>query len=312
VNANYGNFIDSLAEVKAVTGGKGRGVTMFERIISIDWSGAAEETDRVDLRVAVWDKDSGVCRIKLPPAGGRTRSWRRDECRQYIRDSLVDRTRALIGMDFGFGLPWGSDRVIFGASGWRDMLRRVGQLYSVSRTARATAQVINSMEQFGGHGPFRFNDSRADFRFYLANDIAYFRLTELAAPQAISQWYLGSGGTVGFHTITGLSAIDWLIGLRERGESRFAIWPFESFTPEEHVVVETYPAICPRCPIGPECRGGDEEDAWRVLKMLVARNEQGTLAELFEIPEQRFGRVCGIDFKMQIDFEGWILGIKHR
>ena len=37
----------------------------------------------------------------------------------------------------------------------------------------------------------------------------------MIAPQGISQWYLGSGGTVGFHTISGLSAIDYILACPE-------------------------------------------------------------------------------------------------
>lgn len=285
---------------------------MFERIISIDWSGARSETKRVALRIAVWEKASGECHIQLPPSSRKTRSWRRHDCREFLRHTLQEQKRTLIGMDFGFGLPWGADSAIFNVDGWREMLRRIGQEYAAAGTARAAAQTINSMEHLKGSGPYRFNESRTDFRFYLTNGVAYYRLTELAAPQAISQWYLGSGGTVGFHTITGLSAIDWLINLREKNELRFAVWPFEEVKGDEHVLVETYPAICPKCEIGPDCKGDDEHDAWKVLKMLVERNEQDTLGELFEIEEQRFGRISGIDFKTQIGFEGWILGMSNR
>jgi hypothetical protein len=134
-------------------------------------------------------------------------------------------------MDFGFSLPWGSDKAVFQVSGWRELIRQIGRVYSRAGTARAAAQTINALPHLNGHGPYRFNDSRTDFQFYLANDVAYYRLTELAAPQAISQWYLGSGGTVGFHTITGLSALDWLISLREKGDLNFAVWPFEGVAP---------------------------------------------------------------------------------
>lgn len=284
---------------------------MFDRIISIDWSGAGAEAERVALRIAVWDKESKNCRIELPPGGGTTRSWRRSECREFLQRTLSDAKRTLVGMDFGFGLPWGSDKAIFQVRGWREMIRQIGQVYSKAGTARAAAQTINAFQHLNGHGPYRFNESRTDFRFYLANDVAYYRLTELAAPQAISQWYLGSGGTVGFHTITGLSAIDWLVSLRENGELKFAVWPFEEVSPNQSVLVETYPAICPKCPDDSKCKGDDEKDAWKVLQMLVERNSNGTLIELFDVPERHFGRVTGVDFKTQVDFEGWILGMRN-
>ena len=64
-------------------------------------------------------------------------------------------------MDFGFSLPWGSDKAIFKVRGWREMIRRIGEIYAANGTARAAAQVINGMEHLNGHGPYRFN---ADLR----------------------------------------------------------------------------------------------------------------------------------------------------
>ena len=152
---------------------------MFEHIVSIDWSGAGAEVERVSLRIAVWEKDSGLCRIQLPPASGTTRSWRRSECRDYLRQVLSEDKRTLVGMDFGFSLPWGSDKVIFKVRGWREMIRRIGEIYAANGTARAAAQVINGMDHLNGHGPYRFNESRTHFRFYLDHGVAYYRLTEL-------------------------------------------------------------------------------------------------------------------------------------
>jgi hypothetical protein len=283
---------------------------MFDRIVSIDWSGAGSEEERVSLRIAVWEKDGDCCRIRLPPASGTTRKWRRSECRDYLRQVLSDAKRTLVGMDFGFGLPWGSEIAIFRVRGWREMIKSIGQLYEVNGTARAAAQVINSMPHLNGHGPYRFNDSRTDYRFYLDNGVPYYRLTELAAPQAISQWYMGSGGTVAFHTITGLAAIDWLISLRHKDGLRFAVWPFEEVEPNQNVLVETYPAICPKCAHDPSCHGGDEIDAWRVLQMIVAKQRDRTLTNLFEIREQPFGRIAGVNPRDQIRFEGSIFGLQ--
>ena len=105
------------------------------------------------------------------------------------------------------------------------MLGVISNLYTEEGTARSVAQRVNASPSFGGHGPYRFNDTRTDFRFYLDNGTSYYRLVEKAVPQAISQWYLGSGGTVGFSTITGLAALDQLMTLREKGHLDFQVWP---------------------------------------------------------------------------------------
>jgi len=40
------------------------------------------------------------------------------------------------------------------------------------------------------------------------------------------------------------------------------------------------------------------------------RRNDGTLRDLFEGKERPFGRITGITFQQQIQFEGFILGIK--
>jgi hypothetical protein len=193
------------------------------------------------------------------------------------------------------------------------MIRAIAERYEENGTARAAAQATNREQRFGGHGPYRFDDTRNDFRFYSDNGVAYYRLTELIAPQGISKWYLGSGGTVGFHTITGLAAINHLIQEREAARLDFVVWPHECLAPDgtKHVLVESYPAVC-QCPgdYGP-CRVNDQNqrDAWKVLQMLLKMRNDGALPCLFQIKEQPFGRITGVDFEKQIQFEGFILGM---
>ena len=286
---------------------------MFDRIISVDWSGAASETKGVDLRIAVFDaaalNQSRI--VDRPHHNGRPVRWSRQAFRSWLVEELQYERPALIAMDFGFGLPWGSDQAVFGVTGWQEMIRAIAERYEEKGTARATAQSINNGQQFGAHGPYRFDGDRNDFRFYADKGIAYYRLTELIAPQGISQWYLGAGGTVGFHTITGLSAINHLIQERKFGRLDFVVWPHESLAPDgtKHVLAESYPAIC-RDPddFGP-CRDQHQRDAWKVLQMLMMRRKQGTLCDLFQVKEQPFGRITGVDFQQQIQFEGFILGI---
>jgi hypothetical protein len=43
--------------------------------------------------------------------------------------------------------------------------------------------------------------------------------------------------------------------------------------------------------------------------MLVRKRNNGTLAYLFQIKEQPFGRIAGVRFNAQIQFEGFIFGI---
>src|SRR5262249_20919808 len=121
----------------------------------------------------------------------------------------------------------------------------------------------------------------------------------------------------------------------------FVVWPHECLTPDGkgHVLVESYPSVfpplcCTRCervyPARQQagssrkksyvprfcetCKEYDiwkdpnQEDAWKVLRALVKQND-GTLSGLFQIKEQPFGRITGVEFKEQIQFEGFILGM---
>jgi hypothetical protein len=285
---------------------------MFDRMISVDWSGAGLETDAVDLRVVVFDTEH-----KEPRVVDRSRrdrniaSWSREAFRSWIMNELRDKRPALVVMDFGFGLPWGSDQAVFQVAGWRAMIGAIAKRYAENGTARATAQSINHDARFGGHGPYRFDSNRNDFRFYADSGVAYYRLTELIAPQAISQWYLGSGGTVGFHTISGLAAINHLIEVREAKGLDFCVWPHECSAPDgtRHVIAESYPAICSYTGDFGPCRDQHRRDAWKVLQMLLAKRNEGTLQTLFHMREHPFGRIAGVDFRRQIQFEGYILGL---
>lgn len=286
---------------------------MFDRIISIDWSGAGSESEGVDLRIAIFDSTTDECTIVNRRRGRQEFfSWSRVDCREWLLERLSEDVPTLVAMDFGFGMPWGTDRAVFGIEGWRGMVGSIGEKYRQHGTARATAQAINCDDRFEGHGPYRFDESRSDFRFYLDNGVPYFRLTELITPQAISQWYLGSGGTVGFHTITGLAAIDHLLSLRDAGKLDFIVWPQEtlSLNGKKHALVESYPSICPQLDDYGPCRDSHQKDAWKVLQQLVLARSDRTLAEKFTIEEQNCGRVNGVSFREQIQFEGFIFGLK--
>jgi hypothetical protein len=191
------------------------------------------------------------------------------------------------------------------------MLAEVARLYQQHETARATALAVNDQIGFGGNGPYRFNESRTSFRFYLDHGVGYYRAVELTIAQAISQWYLGSGGTVGFHTITGMAFLNRLMDLRQRGEIDFRVWPQEGGEPDrkKHLLVESYPAICPALEDYGPCEDAHQRDAWKVLKRMLQAAADHSLEDMFQIPRQSFGRIDGVDFLEQVGFEGWIFGV---
>lgn len=83
----------------------------------------------------------------------------------------------------------------------------------------------------------------ADARWYARTGVPFYRQTELLIPQAISQFYLGSVGVVGFQTITLPAALHELGMRRARDEILFDVWPHEIISPRagRHVMVEMLP-----------------------------------------------------------------------
>lgn len=215
-----------------------------------------------------------------------------------------------MAFDFAFGLPWGSESEVFGVAGWQAMLRALRNLYQEWGTARATAAAINNHPRFEGHGPYRFDKGRADFRFYLRHGVAYYRLIELVMPQAISVWYVGSGATVGFHTITGLACLATLFDHRDRGLVNFSVWPHETLTGPfpSHVLLEGYPAVFPTCADFGPCRDPDERDAWRMLEGMRAMNAAGQLEHNLRLPTDGITKLVPNGVQ-RVQFEGWILGV---
>ena len=288
---------------------------MFERFISIDWSGAATEHERVDIRVVQGTSEHGGQVVSPPHTRKGTKSWTRAECRKWLAEVLEqDRSRCLIVMDFGFGFPWGADRAAFRCQGWREMIGAVAEVYGEQsyreqRWAEFTAEEINS--RIAGPGPYRFGQDRANFRFYLDYEIAYYRLVEVVVPQAMSQWYFPKGPRVASSTITGMAALDCLMRIREQEKIDFQVWPQEDLVPNagKHILVESYPAIYPELPDYGPCTDENCQDAWRVLQWMLTKADAGTLESTFEIAPKPFGRVKGISFEDQVRFEGWILGV---
>lgn len=283
-----------------------------KKLVSIDWSGAGEDDEpATGIRVAYWTREDGF-QLEGPARLRRAvKSWSRVELEEYLLETLAaDAEPALVACDFGFGLPWGADREVFGVEGWRQTVDAVAKLYAQFGTARETAEQINRWERFAGHGPYRFDPDRSDFRFYLDHGVAYHRLTEMVVPQALSQWYLGSGATVGFSTITGLAMLSRLLSHRDREGLPFAIHPQEpdAVPGARHVLVESYPALIPLNSYTRTLSDRHTRDARKVLGWLYVMCTQRKLDEVTQVPLERLARLDP-NAEKRVQFEGWIAGV---
>ncbi len=290
----------------------------FERFLGVDWSGAKSEDEPVMLAVAEAVR-GGVPELVAPPQtrAVRTRKWSRAQARALLEERLaVDQPRTLVAIDMAVGLPWGSDRALFGVRGWRALVDAMAAEHArandhgIVGSARSTGERINA--RFPDGAPFRTDATRNDGRFYRDHRVAYYRQVESLVPQAISPWYLGSGGKVGYHTISGMFTLSRLLAARDRGALAFHVWPHEGLAlpADGHVLVECYPAA-----MGAKLRDveagttGDERDALGIVGWLLDRDRDGSLAASFDLDEVGFGRVDGVSWSEQVEFEGWILGM---
>lgn len=211
----------------------------FHSFVGVDWSGrGAPEDSNPGLAVA---EASGPTATVLK---WHARKRSRIELVSWLASRLGPSEHAVcIGLDFAFGFPMGAMKSVFGASEWRELPDRMRALLTDYGTAKSVAVAINADARFRGNGPFRTNEDRTNSRFYLDSGIPYYRLVEQFVPQAISQWYMGSGATVAFSTITGLAALGDLLARRDRLEIDFTVHPFEPQRLGVHTLVEVYPAI---------------------------------------------------------------------
>lgn len=272
----------------------------FERFIGIDWSGAATDEDGVALAIAVAEGTKKPRIVKRADGGRRTKWSRRAACDWLAHELAHGAPRTLVLVDAGFAFASGAAELLVGARSWSELASGFGALYRHHGTARAVAQHVNA--RFPDGAPFRFDDARNDLRWYAAHHVPYYRQTELLVPQTISEFYLGSGSAVGFHTITLLAALD---ALRNRSVA-FAVWPFEDAA-EGHVLAECYPSLCRSlAPIAHD--DPDERDA-----LAMCRWARGVdLAPFFELAEVPVGRDTRKTWTQQIAEEGWILGVPFR
>lgn len=285
---------------------------LFDRKVSIDWSGAAYDNVPVDLAIVeAWGDEA---KLVSPPDVQLRKKWTRAECLQWLREVLrPENPRTLIAIDFGFGLPWGADRTVFDCNGWHQMVGAIAHRFAHHGRARDVAMAINGSPAFDGHGPYRFDENRSDFRFYREHGVAYYRIVENSVSQALSQWYMGSGGTVGFHTLTGLASLSALLAHRENGDVAFRVWPHEwdgaIDLGAEHLIAESYPAVYPVPESFGPCVNGHQCDAWKVLMWMMASDDQNRLRTALTLKPVPFGRFENVSFEEQVRFEGWILGV---
>jgi hypothetical protein len=204
----------------------------FERFVGIDWSGAKNEFQRGIQIAELLDGRAGP-QIKRPPSGEK---WSRAEVLKYIA-SLADKP-TLIGIDFAFSVPWADGKrplpgCIAGLSRVDDLWRFVDEFCKDERFFyagpiwRSDASPLRSFVLCPGHKGSQFFNDRL-------------RLTDLAAkPRPATIYKIVGAKTVGAGSFAGMRVLH---ALRQLGDKRISIWPFDSAEAARVVVAEVYPS----------------------------------------------------------------------
>lgn len=253
-------------------------MSLFERYIGIDYSGAAEPSSPLrSLQVFVADREREPSR---EGSAHPTRRWDRQQLANWLLDRLLEDVPTIVGIDHAFSYP----------------------LLALEDTARQSWD--DFLEWFETRWPTRqqrVSECVPGNLGFLSTHKDGLRLTDrwTATAMPLCSGWEGNGPNVFFSTHAG---IPWLRWLRSEGAGQIHFWPFDGFAVPEgkSVVAEVYPRVFRRR--YQTDLTGDMRDAWLVCQWLRDRDEKSCLAPYFKPPlaeaEERQARV-----------EGWILGV---
>lgn len=256
----------------------------FERVIGIDYSGAATTlTPLPGLRVFVTTHRGPTREVR--PRPGRRTHWTRRGIAEWLLQELSTPTPTLVGIDHGFSFPLDYFRRHALVHGWPEFL-----------------------QDFRAHWPTHLDDvsvqvvreGRMGAGLRRAGDARWKRLTERRAGGAKSVFLFDVQGSVAKSTHAGLP---WLLFLREKLGPALHFWPFDGWTPPpgRSVIAEVYPSLWSRS-FPRRGRSQDQHDAWSVATWLRDAMSEDRLKPLFAPP-------LGPEERSIAAIEGWILGV---
>ena len=302
---------------------------LFNAYLMVDWSSSAKPKkgkDSIWFALAEWRED-GLWRSKLknPP----TRCSALCKLGDLLASLLKRNKRVLVGLDFPFGYPFGTAKVL-GLKGmpWRKTWRALADDVRDDRKNRNNRfQVADQLNQKIGHpeGPFWGHPHQHEGRYRnlaptepaYEYGLAEKRICENLVPGTQAVWKLYGSGVVGSQTLTGLPVVH---ALREdsRLKEHSCIWPFETGLKtlgiedlEHHFIVfaEIYPSLVTPC--SSSAQDNEVKDARQVQAMaayLAMLDEHKQLGNLFSGDP-------GLSPKKQRSVEreeAWILGVSGK
>ncbi|BCH54626.1 hypothetical protein RvVAR031_22360 [Agrobacterium vitis] len=314
-------------------------MALFDRILIVDWSGAAKP---VTGKNSIW-----ACLVDCGEAGPEivwlenfpTRAAFMARFEDVVSDALAAGKRLLAGFDFAFGYPRGTAELVTGAADWQSLWRAIAREVEdgadnannrFALAARWNRDYFAREPRFWGRPQALDLDGLPATKPVAPTSAPFtMRLSERHARGAKSVWQLAYAGSVGSQSLLGIARLSrFLDGHPNR--DKIAVWPFEtgftaghaekrdgafgrldghpgSSSGGHHVVLaEIYPSLFSL---------GDHEnevkDAAQVRRVAVAFagfDTAGMLGRLFERPHM----LSDEEIDVTTQEEGWVLGIGHE
>lgn len=292
----------------------------FDRIVTVDWSGASTPRAGKDsIWVCDLDVASECWSLVNPPTRQRAEALLRDLLRGAARH------RVLLAVDVALAYPAGfADAAGLGGEGppwertWQHLEEAVVDDDRNRSNRFAVAAALNERIGGGGPGPFwgcppaaagPTLATRKPSRYPFAG-LAELRVAEAvmraAGHRVLSPWQLYGAGSVGSQTLTGIPVLARLRCAPDLA-GRIRLWPCETgFVPDPAqepgavVVAECWPGIVPLDPWLHEIR--DAAQVLGLARHLAALQRAGELGAWLAPDLDDAAR------HVALDEEGWILG----
>jgi hypothetical protein len=205
----------------------------FDLFVGVDWSGA-KGPNLPGLKVAVCQPGAKAPALVPNPSGGH---WTRPAFADWLSTQIDSGQRLLCGMDFSFCFPW-VDQGAYRA-GYPEEIDDWHQFWNV------LADICAGEPGFYG-GAFA---NHPDWQDHFANTgkvgqayVRRLRVTEVACQQQglgvpESVFNLRGARQVGKSSLAGMRVLHYI----RSNTHGVAVWPFDTPTPAQSVLVETFP-----------------------------------------------------------------------
>ena len=264
---------------------------LFDGYVAVNWSASVR---RIRGPNSIW---IAVCDARgVTLENPNTREKAVDRVETLLNQATQEGRRLLCGVDFSFGYPEGTARMLTDQDSWEAVWERIAEVIddrpNNSNNRFDAAAVLNA--RFCGDGPFWGNGLKRDVpgltrkkpRVGWDGDLPpRLRYAEDKVSGAQEVWKLWGMGSVGGQALTGIARLERL----RRRRTDVQVWPFETLGEGRlHVLAEIYPSLIDPCP-GNEVL--DARQVKAVAEALRALDNSGQLGQYLDAPNTMPPRV---------------------